>query len=178
MIALANRMKSSTKTAMRRAYRGLCDKSHGFGMTEVGLRCGVDLVDLDEFTRAVELGRERFLNRIYTCAEQEFCRGRISRLASRFAAKEATAKLLGTGIRSVGWRDIEVVSLAHGEPTLLLHGRAASRANTLGLHAVSLSLCHTRTTAVAIAIGICHTQRRHGARSPDEALNGRKKAKE
>ena len=155
MIAVSNKVKLSTRTVLRLTRNDFLVKSSSFAVNQAVLRCGMDLVDLDDFARSIQLGRERFLSRIYTSGERAFCRGRTARLATRFAAKEATAKLLGTGIRNVGWQEIEVISLPHGEPTLVLHGRASLRAKSLGLRRISLSLCHTRTTAAALAIGIC-----------------------
>ena len=67
---------------------------------------------------------ERFLRRIYTADELAYCRGRAPQLASRFAAKEAVMKALGTGRRGVDWSDIEVVRRRGGRPNIQLHGRA------------------------------------------------------
>jgi holo-[acyl-carrier protein] synthase len=96
---------------------------------------------------------ERFLGRIYTPAEVSFCRGRVPELAARFAAKEATMKALGTGIRGVGWRDIEVLPNRRGKPLLLLHGRAAERAATLGLTDLDVTLTTARDFAAAMVVG-------------------------
>ncbi|CAI8007498.1 Holo-[acyl-carrier-protein] synthase [Geodia barretti] len=70
---------------------------------------GVDIIEIERVKRVYAHYGERFLRRIYTDAEAAYCRGRAPQLASRFAAKEAVMKLLGTGVRGVRWRDIEVV---------------------------------------------------------------------
>ena len=73
------------------------------------LIAGVDIIEISRVKRVYERYGERFLRRIYTEREAAYCRGRAPQLASRFAAKEATMKALGTGVRGVRWRDIEVV---------------------------------------------------------------------
>jgi holo-[acyl-carrier protein] synthase len=110
-------------------------------------------VELDRIEKVLKRHPERFLARIYTPAEIAFCRGRVPELAGRFAAKEATMKALGTGIRGVGWRDIEVLPNRRGKPLLLLHGRAALRAETLGLTDVDVSLTTAREFAAAVVVG-------------------------
>ncbi len=74
-------------------------------------------------------------------------------MAARFAAKEAAMKALGTGIRGVGWRDIEVLPNRRGKPLLLLHGRAARRAEALGLTDLDVSLTTAREFAAAVVVG-------------------------
>ena len=68
------------------------------------LSTGVDIIEIHRIARVLERYGDRFLHRIYTPGELEYCRGRPSKLASRFAAKEATMKALGTGVRGVGWK--------------------------------------------------------------------------
>src|SRR6516164_341221 len=90
---------------------------------------GIDLVEIGRIQQSKERFGSRFLNRIYTGAEQAFClrkRNAAESLAARFAAKEAGAKALGTGIsRGVNWLEIEVIREPGGRPTLRFHGRAA-----------------------------------------------------
>ena len=117
------------------------------------LTVGVDLIELDRIARTVERYGERFLRRVYTPQEVAFCRGRIPQLAGRFAAKEAVMKALGTGIRGVGWREIEVVRQRGRPPRVELHGRARERARAMGLVELSLSLSHSRDFAVAFVVG-------------------------
>jgi len=113
---------------------------------------GVDLVDVARFTAMIEQRGEPFLSEVFTEKERENT-GTLS-LAARFAAKEAVAKALGTGISAeVGWRAIEVVREASGAPSLRLLDGAARRARALGLTSWSISLSHTRDAAVAFVIG-------------------------
>ncbi|MGD9891498.1 MAG: holo-ACP synthase [Dehalococcoidia bacterium] len=114
---------------------------------------GIDVVELDRIEKVLRRHPERFLARVYTPAEVAFCRGRVPELAARFAAKEATMKALGTGIRGVGWRDIEVLPNRRGKPLLLLHGRAAHRGETLGLTDLDVSLTTARDFAAAVVVG-------------------------
>jgi len=98
----------------------------------------------------------RFLNRVYTVAEQAYClrkRNAAESFAARFAAKEAGAKALGTGINhGVNWLEIEVVREPSGKPTLQFHGRAAVFAARLGACHTALSITHTATLAMASVI--------------------------
>jgi holo-[acyl-carrier protein] synthase len=114
---------------------------------------GIDVVELDRIARVLKRHPERFLARVFTPAEADFCRGRVPELAARFAAKEATMKALGTGIRGAGWREIEVLPNRRGKPLLLLHGRAAQRAEILGLTDVDVSLTTARDFAAAVVVG-------------------------
>lgn len=114
--------------------------------------CGVDIIELDTIARALELGGDRFLERVYTRSEQAYCHGRVAQLAGRFAAKEAIAKALGTGIDGLSWVEIEILSDTRGKPYVHLHGAAASRASALHLVHWSVSVSHARTHAVAFAV--------------------------
>jgi holo-[acyl-carrier protein] synthase len=117
---------------------------------------GTDLTEIDRIAASVERFGERFLQRIYTPSELRYCmrkRNSAESLAARFAAKEAGAKALGTGIaKGVSWLEIEVIHLPGGRPTLLLHGRAAERASAMGVTALHLSLSHSREMAIATVI--------------------------
>jgi holo-[acyl-carrier protein] synthase len=123
------------------------------------LTTGVDIIEIDRIQRVLERWGDRFLRRIYTEGEASYCRGRAQNLAARFAAKEATMKALGTGLRGVGWRDIEVVRNEAGAPSLVLHGRAQVRAETLGVRELALSLSHSRNYAVAFVVGLIPSSR-------------------
>ena len=131
------------------------DLTHAIGHDTTSVRAGVDRVELAEFQRQVEVAGEGFLDRIYTEQEIAFCAGRIERLATRLAAKEAVAKVLGTGFRGLDWHEIEVVSAPWGEPTLLLHERALSRADHLAMTSLALSLTHTTFVAEAFVVALC-----------------------
>lgn len=116
------------------------------------LSTGVDIIEIGRIAQILERYGERFLRRIYTAGELEYCQGRPSKLASRFAAKEATMKALGTGVRGVGWKDIEVTRAPSGAPSILLHGRAKSRAKRLGVVEISVSMSDSRDNAVAFVV--------------------------
>ncbi len=118
------------------------------------LTTGVDIIEIERIQRALERWGDRFIRRIYTEDEAAYCRGRPPNLAGRFAAKEAAMKALGTGLRGVGWKDIEVIRNEAGAPSVLLHGRAKVRAETLGVREMSLSLSHSRNYAVAFVVGL------------------------
>ena len=85
---------------------------------------GIDLIEIARFERVLERHGDRFLRRCFTEREVDYCRGRVSELAVRFAGKEATMKALGTGVRGISWREIEILANARGKPVVLLHGRA------------------------------------------------------
>ena len=114
---------------------------------------GVDIIEIPRIRRVFEQYGDRFLHRIYTDREIAYCRGRAPQLASRFAAKEATMKALGTGVRGIRWRDIEVVRGRGQAPRIELHGTAQARADRLGLTDIALSLSHSRDFAVASVVG-------------------------
>ena len=124
------------------------------------LTTGVDLIEIDRIRKAFDRWGQRFLNRIYTEGEIAYCRGRAPNLAARFAAKEATMKALGTGLRGVGWRDVEVVRARSGAPSIVLHGRALLRAEKLGVTELALSITHSRDYAVAFVVGSIPSQTR------------------
>lgn len=119
------------------------------------LETGIDLIEVERVEQAIAKYGERFLNRVYTEPELEYCGGRPHELAARFAAKEAMSKLLGVGIQhpdGVHWREIEVVSGKRGKPSIKLSGRAAQRAKKIGFKILSLSLSHSRDHAIALVI--------------------------
>ncbi|MCH7653729.1 MAG: holo-ACP synthase [Chloroflexi bacterium] len=116
---------------------------------------GIDIIEIPRVRGVHERFGERFLNRIYTDGEIAYCRGRAHQLASRFAAKEAVMKLLGTGTRGVRWKDIEVVRNRGQAPTIKLHGTALARAQRIGLDHIAVSLSHAVKYAVASVVGDC-----------------------
>jgi holo-[acyl-carrier protein] synthase len=113
---------------------------------------GVDLVDIDRIVKVLGRYPDRFRRRVLTDAEDRYCRGRPERIAGRWAAKEAVSKVLGLGVRGVGWREIEVLPNWAGQPQVTLHDRAAARAGRLGLEEVTVSISHERNMAVAVAV--------------------------
>jgi holo-[acyl-carrier protein] synthase len=114
---------------------------------------GIDLVEIGRIQQSMDRYGQRFLDRVYTAAEQAYClrkRKAGESFAARFAAKEAGAKALGTGISyGVNWLEIEVVREPGGRPTLRFHGRAAQFAARLGAHRATLSITHTAAFAMA-----------------------------
>ncbi len=116
------------------------------------LTTGVDIIELDRIQKTVERWGQRFLLRIYTEGEIAYCRGRIPQLAARFAAKEAVMKALGTGIRGVGWREVEVVRMRGQAPSIRLHGRASGVAQRRGVQHITVSLSHSRDYAIAFVV--------------------------
>jgi holo-[acyl-carrier protein] synthase len=113
---------------------------------------GVDLIEISRIEAMVERYGGRFLERIYTERELAYAAGRLSALAARWAAKEAAAKALGTGIGQVAFRELEVVCDAQGKPELSLHGNAARLADRLNLKQFALSLSHTVDYAIAFVV--------------------------
>lgn len=117
-------------------------------------RVGVDAVHIPTWERHLELGGNALVGRIYRPEEIEFCAGRVDRLATRLAGKEAALKVLGTGIRGVGLRDIEIRSISTGRPTVIVHGPAQQAAKEAELTRIEISLCHEDQYALAVAIGV------------------------
>lgn len=115
---------------------------------------GIDIIEIARIQRTLADFGERFLRRVFTERERERYGTRVHELAARFAAKEATSKALGTGIRGIRWREMEILSNRRGKPVLVLHGSAAQRAEALGLVAFDVSLTHSRTDAMAFVVGI------------------------
>lgn len=115
---------------------------------------GIDLVEIARIERAIARS-PRFLTRVLTDSERAYYRERGSRpetAAGTFAAKEAVAKALGTGIRGFALKDIEIGRDALGRPTVTLHGGAEERRKQEGISAIHLSIAHERTHAVAQAL--------------------------
>jgi holo-[acyl-carrier protein] synthase len=120
------------------------------GTTELG----IDIIKVDRIKGTLAKFGRRFSKRVLTAAEDRYVRDRPENFAGRWAAKEAVSKVLGLGVRGIGWRDIEVERLPTGQPAVRLHGRAAARADQLGMERIALSISHESDYAVAIAFGI------------------------
>ena len=120
------------------------------GTTELG----IDIVRVGRIRRTLERFGARFETRVLTPAEQRYVRGRPGTMAGRWAAKEAVSKVLGLGVRGIGWRDIEIERLPTGQPAVRLRGRAAVRAEQLGMERIAVSISHEEDYAVAIAFGV------------------------
>ena len=117
---------------------------------------GIDLIEIGRIQHSMDRYGSRFLDRVFTGAEQAYClrkRKSAESFAARFAAKEAGAKALGTGIRNgVSWLEIEVVRELSGRPTIRFHGRAAQVAARLGVARAALSFTHTADLAMASVV--------------------------
>src|SRR6478735_9653424 len=120
------------------------------GITELG----IDIIKVERIRASLERFGSRFTQRVLTPSEQRYVRDRPETMAGRWAAKEAVSKVLGLGVRGIGWRDIEVERLPTGQPSIRLHGRAAARAGQLGMDRIAVSITHESDYAVAIAFGI------------------------
>ena len=113
------------------------------------------MIECARIAAGIDRFGERFLKRFFTTGERDDCADNPTRLAARFAAKEAVAKALGTGIGDVSWLEIEIrTDGARRRPALHLHGNAAALADSLGLTKWDVSLSHTDTLAIAVAVAI------------------------
>lgn len=136
-----------------RTAEGLTPKVHD------RVRVGTDLVSVDEVVAAVERFGDRYLSRIFTEHEIACCHGdqvtTASRLASRFAAKEAAVKVLRPRSHNPDWRSIEVRRQPQGWCELHLHGIAAQFAREAGIRDLALSLSHDNSWAIAVVVALC-----------------------
>lgn len=119
---------------------------------------GIDLVDFPRIEEMIARHGERFVNRIFTKAEQAYAdsnKNKSEKLAGRFAAKEAILKLIGTGWRGkIAWTDIEIINNRKGQPEVTLQGEVEKIAARLGVTQISLSITHTANFAIASAVAI------------------------
>lgn len=119
---------------------------------------GIDVVEVSRIAAALDRHGESFRAKLFTTAERDYCESRSNpapHYAARFAAKEAIAKALGTGIGShAAWLDLEIVHNPHGAPHVGLSGAAQSFAHDHGITEIQISLTHTQYYAAANAIAI------------------------
>ena len=115
---------------------------------------GIDIIKVGRIQATLKRFGTRFSERVLTPAERRYVRDRPETLAGRWAAKEAVSKVLGLGVRGIGWQEIEVERLPTGQPAIRLHGRAARRADQLGMDRIAVSISHESEYAVAIAFGV------------------------
>jgi phosphopantetheine--protein transferase-like protein len=127
------------------------------GTTELG----IDIIKVARIRETLARFGPRFSERVLTPSERRYVRDRPETFAGRWAAKEAVSKVLGLGVRGIGWKEIEVERLPTGQPAVRLHGRAARRAEQLGMQRIALSISHESDYAVAIAFGIRTTGGRY-----------------
>ncbi len=114
---------------------------------------GVDIIEIARIEKAIDRWGEHFLQRVYTESELRLCRRKPGRLAARFAGKEAIMKALGTGVKGISWREIEIVTEPGGKPLVYLHSKAQDKADGVGLGELAISLSHSKEYAIAFVIG-------------------------
>src|SRR5215213_9912986 len=120
------------------------------GTTELG----IDIIKVGRIRDTLARFGRRFAKRVLTPAEDRYVRDRPDTFAGRWAAKEAVSKVLGLGVRGIGWTEIEIERLPTGQPNVRLHRRAAQRAEQLGMSRIAVSISHESEYAVAVAFGI------------------------
>jgi len=122
---------------------------------------GIDLVDFPRIEQMIERHGDRFINRVFTPAEQEYARAHrnsVETYAGRFAAKEAILKLVGTGWRGkIAWTDIEVTNNPSGQPEVTLSGEVKAIAEKMAIRQISVSITHTANFAIASAVALAHS---------------------
>jgi holo-[acyl-carrier protein] synthase len=122
---------------------------------------GIDLVDFPRIEQMIERHGERFVERIFTAAEQAYARASrntVEKYAGRFAAKEAILKLVGTGWRGkIAWTDIEVVNNPAGQPQVTLSGEVKEIAERMRIRHISVSITHTANFAIASAVALAQS---------------------
>lgn len=121
------------------------------------LGVGVDVVEIERIRVLVERYGDRFVQRVFTEAERNYCESRrdaAACYAARFAAKESVLKAMGTGLAGCRWTDVEVVRNAAGRPAAALHGGASILAGQRQVSRVLISLSHDRAHAMAFAVAM------------------------
>ena len=117
------------------------------------MRVGIDVIEVERVKSAIEKYGERFLRRIFTEREINYCSRRkkpYQSFAGRFSAKEAVMKAIGTGLSSgIRWKDIEILNDERGRPYVILHGKAREMVNN---RKVDISISHSDTCAAAVCI--------------------------
>lgn len=136
----------------------------------VGL--GTDIVEIVRIGQMIQRHGERFLTRVYTSDEIQYCQRRkqaFQHFAGRWAAKEAVLKTLGTGfVKGIGFVDVEIRSQRSGAPVIVMHGGARDFAESLGIDEVLITMSHCRAYATATAIAVRHVNRGVGSDSRQE----------
>lgn len=117
---------------------------------------GTDIIECSRIARVLERQGERFLKRVYTEGEQQYCmqmKNPVPHLAARFAAKEAVSKCFTTGIgSSLGWKSIEVIKGEREQPLIKLDEKGSELLKQLGGSDVLVSLSHTENYGLAFAV--------------------------
>jgi holo-[acyl-carrier protein] synthase len=109
---------------------------------------GIDIIEISRIKSAVKQLKDRFLNKIFTKRELEYCKNRrairFPELAARFAAKEAYSKAIGTGLQGIRWKDIEVINEKSGKPRMCIRNKFHKN--------ISVSLSHSNDYATAVVL--------------------------
>jgi holo-[acyl-carrier protein] synthase len=120
----------------------------------INIAIGVDIIEIERVRSVLAHHGKRFLQRVFTEQEIQQCRGKVLKIAGRFAAKEAISKALGTGMHGIAWRELEIVQLSTGRPSVRLYGNASVRAQELGLSAFDVSISDLAVFSIAVAVGV------------------------
>ena len=115
---------------------------------------GTDIIDIDRIEKALE--NPRFIDRVFTCHEKDYCMSKIrsaQHFAARFASKEAVMKALGKG---VAFQDIEVINNEEGKPEIILYGHAKEYAHETGVDKIFLTISHSQNMAIAFVVMETH----------------------
>jgi holo-[acyl-carrier protein] synthase len=118
---------------------------------------GIDLVEIERFSRIDPKIKERFCRRVFTGKEIAAAENKDERYAGKFAAKEAAAKALGCGIGDINWHDLEIINDPKGKPILHLYGEAERLAREIGWVSWTVSITHTSITAAAVITALIET---------------------
>ena len=122
------------------------------------IKIGTDICQINRISSAYKRFGKRFLQRVLTENEIKYVtsskKNLISRLAGRYAAKEAASKVLGTGLKGVYFKEIEILRESSGAPKMVLHKRAKLKAEEKRLENFEVSISHERDFAIAIVVGI------------------------
>ena len=126
-------------------------RAAGIELVTMIIGIGIDLIEIERIKKAC--AKEAFLLRSFTLCERECINGRPERAAGNFAVKEAVSKAMGTGFRGMSLNEIEVLRDSLGKPYVNLYGRAAEKAETMGIRRWHISITNTKTLAAAYVIG-------------------------
>ncbi len=126
-------------------------RAAGIELVTMIIGIGTDLIEIERVKKAC--AKEAFLLRSFTLNERKCISGRFERAAGNFAVKEAVSKAMGTGFRGMSLNEIEVLRDSLGKPYVNLYGRAAERAETMGIRRWHISITNTKTLAAAYVIG-------------------------
>ena len=127
-------------------------------LKSINLKIGTDICQINRIKAVYKKYGKHFLNRVLTTNEIKYVISRkknlINHLSGRFAAKEAVSKMLGTGLRDVYFKEIEILRELSGAPKIVLHKRAKLRAKKLGLINFEISISHEKNFAIAVVVGV------------------------